>query len=385
LNRVLLVLLTAALGLPALGCGHRQPDPVSFLGRTRDAVLATDSVRYRFRSSGLAGAASAVDSMSGTVLIQRIDLSGSNYVVRVEAEIIPAAGPRRRVVGTRQEDGTIWRYEPENGRAEYGSIYGVGTILTGWMRPALMYPFFDPESLAGDIEAETVRWEGTDEVAGEACERVRVEFADDPERAEWCLGVDDGLPRRLELIEGAEGSRLEIWDINTDAETGGDRLELEIPEGVERVPVDYGPRPGAELPPTSFETPAGDTVWLTDLRGEVLVLDFWATWCVPCGRSMIAIEGLKQELVEEPVRFFAVNTMETAEFAKVRGFMEKRRLSSELLVEGDTAHREIARGNLPAAIVVDAQGRFVGMTIGYYGTGSEAYLEQLIATALAGE
>ncbi|MCA9534593.1 MAG: TlpA family protein disulfide reductase [Myxococcales bacterium] len=61
----------------------------------------------------------------------------------------------------------------------------------------------------------------------------------------------------------------------------------------------------------------GDRVSLASLRGRVVVLDFWASWCGPCRRSIPILNDLEAELAGEPVTFLGVN---------VEGEMGPRRL-----------------------------------------------------------
>ena len=56
-----------------------------------------------------------------------------------------------------------------------------------------------------------------------------------------------------------------------------------------------------------------------------------------------------------------------------------------ILLEGDTVHDRYALGSLPASVVIDPTGRHVGLTLGYFGEGSERYLRQLIEKALVAD
>jgi thiol-disulfide isomerase/thioredoxin len=71
-----------------------------------------------------------------------------------------------------------------------------------------------------------------------------------------------------------------------------------------------------EAPP--FELPIaagpgareGDRVSLSDLRGRVVLLDFWASWCAPCRRSIPILNELEAEFAGQPVTFLGVNVEE---------------------------------------------------------------------------
>ncbi|MCB9659929.1 MAG: TlpA family protein disulfide reductase [Sandaracinaceae bacterium] len=70
---------------------------------------------------------------------------------------------------------------------------------------------------------------------------------------------------------------------------------------------------GAEAPALDLPIAAGpgvregDRVSLASLRGRVVVLDFWASWCQPCRRSIPILNDLEAELDGQPVTFLGVN------------------------------------------------------------------------------
>jgi peroxiredoxin len=70
--------------------------------------------------------------------------------------------------------------------------------------------------------------------------------------------------------------------------------------------------PGSAAPEFALETLDGKKVALRDLRGSVVILDFWATWCVPCWKALKETQSLADWAAAEklPVRVFAVNTLE---------------------------------------------------------------------------
>jgi thiol-disulfide isomerase/thioredoxin len=65
---------------------------------------------------------------------------------------------------------------------------------------------------------------------------------------------------------------------------------------------------------------AGETVTLTDYAGRVVILNFWATWCVPCEREMPALNAYAAE--QDDVIVLAVNVGETEDL--VRPWLEER-------------------------------------------------------------
>ena len=95
---------------------------------------------------------------------------------------------------------------------------------------------------------------------------------------------------------------------------------------------------------------------LKELRGRVVLVNFWATWCEPCRDEMPSLERLREEMKGRPFEVLAVNYGESN--AKVRGFVEREKLSVPVLLdpEKEAAGRWNAKG-LPMTFLVDARGR----------------------------
>ena len=82
---------------------------------------------------------------------------------------------------------------------------------------------------------------------------------------------------------------------------------------------------GTTVPDVELPTLAGgDTMRLADLRGKIVYIDFWASWCPPCRKSLPALERLR-ETYQENFEVFAINVDENPEDG--RRFLEKHPVS----------------------------------------------------------
>ena len=116
------------------------------------------------------------------------------------------------------------------------------------------------------------------------------------------------------------------------------------------------PWTGKPTPPLARADLAGKNVDLSDLRGRVVLVNFWATWCEPCRDEMPSVARLQEKLKGKPFEVLAVNFGESS--AKVADFVRKEGWSVPVLLDPDkeSAGAWGAKG-LPMTFLVDARGR----------------------------
>jgi cytochrome c biogenesis protein CcmG/thiol:disulfide interchange protein DsbE len=121
-----------------------------------------------------------------------------------------------------------------------------------------------------------------------------------------------------------------------------------------------------DAPDFSLPTLEGRTVTLSSLRGQVVFLNFWATWCLPCREEMPSIERLHRALGGQGLVVLAVDVDENPRL--VAKFMKDFGLSFPALLDAgsEVSSRYGVRGllGLPTTMLVDRRGRIVGAAIG---------------------
>jgi thiol-disulfide isomerase/thioredoxin len=103
-----------------------------------------------------------------------------------------------------------------------------------------------------------------------------------------------------------------------------------------------------------------DLAWrphgLADYRGQVLLINFWATWCEPCRDEMPSLQRLKERLAGSPLTVLTVNFGESSQ--KVGEFARQLGLDFPVLLDpGQQAARAWRVRLLPTSYLVDADGR----------------------------
>jgi peroxiredoxin len=108
----------------------------------------------------------------------------------------------------------------------------------------------------------------------------------------------------------------------------------------------------------------GKTYELAEMRGSVLLVSFGASWCSPCWAELRALEELKQEFKEQPVKFLWVSIEREQEISddKLRSFAKSQKISFPVLRDpaGFTYAQFSARRRIPLVIFFDREGKLVG-------------------------
>jgi len=117
----------------------------------------------------------------------------------------------------------------------------------------------------------------------------------------------------------------------------------------------------------------GKRMSLADLRGKVVVLDFWATWCSPCIASMPAMKQLSSQHPEVVFLFIATQESGVGAIARIKAYVQKNKFPVSVLVDAPTARYPktfpVAAAyqlkGIPSKIVIDRNGKLRFSTDGY--------------------
>jgi len=132
-------------------------------------------------------------------------------------------------------------------------------------------------------------------------------------------------------------------------------LRSDPPDQESGIPI--GHRVGQQARDFTLPTFAGNPVSLSDYRGDVVVLDFWASWCIPCRLTMPVIEELVQQFPEIVLLGVSLDRSRSDAVA----YLESRAESTMIAVYGSLSaasavSRDYAVSGIPRTFVIDREG-----------------------------
>jgi peroxiredoxin len=137
---------------------------------------------------------------------------------------------------------------------------------------------------------------------------------------------------------------------------------------------------GKAAPNFKLEGLDGKSISLADLKGKVIVLDFWATWCGPCRLSLPHLDKLYQAQKEKGLQVFALDQQEGKD--EVEAFVKKTGLTVPVLLdsEGKVGNQYGVTG-IPQTVVIGKDGKIAKIFVGFDPDSSPAELEKAVEAA----
>jgi peroxiredoxin len=320
----------------------------------------------------------------------------SAYVLAVRRPDRLAMLLKNSVIGTTiVSDGKkLYTYTPMEGKyrvtdapKDLGAVIPAGSMIGP---PAFASPTFAGELLHALLVADpyaalmedvkAARYLGTEDVSGVPCDHL--EFSTDD--STWYMWVQTGgkplirkvapdIPQQIaRLAKGMPGIRNELkleaaimfdnWA--PDVTLPDEQFKFTPPEGVtltEAPPSQAGSEAASSLlgkpaPPVKLDLLDGGKLDLAQYKGkDIVILDFWATWCGPCAISMPILIDIANEYRSKGVLFFAIDLEEPPE--RVRDFLKEKKWAMPVALDktGAVAEAYGAQG-IPHTVIIGKDG-----------------------------
>ncbi len=146
-----------------------------------------------------------------------------------------------------------------------------------------------------------------------------------------------------------------------------------------------------DMPSPDFNLPGlnGGSISLSSLKGKVVLLDFWATWCGPCVAAFPAMQQLvNSNKTNSNVAIFFVNTWqkEKDKFATVSQFLKDKPYKIDVYMDADDkAVKDFNIKGIPTKVIIDKKGRIRFISVGFNGDEQKAVDELQAMLDIAAE
>ncbi len=370
--------------LPASGQRLFGPDAPGILKKGTDAIKAVRQVSYDAEYALDGTHPELIRGATGTVTLRTKGAKGRNQL-RVEGTFHYAEkeAPRHLTFST---DGNL-AYQIQNDTKWF--YHGAYNVLDELLYPGhvLVAKAFGNEAPFGyDTDPESAVYMGELTVADVECHVVQLTHSRLGGETHVYLGKEDYLPRRWDRTfqagDNAVTTILVLSNLDTQPEIKKGMFHLRSPEGFTKEEYLGEPKlleAGLAAPNWELKGADGKNVSLKSLRGKVVIMDFWATWCGPCKRSMPSVQKLHDHFKNKPVVIFGVSSFETGD---APGYMKSKGYTYPLLLKGDRVAEDYHITGIPTFYVIGPKGDIIFSRKGY-NKGEEEELKEIIEQSLA--
>ena len=387
---MLRILMGVVLAGAAAGAAAQTPDAHSVLLEAVEAMLDVRSASYDGKLVVSSGQTKR--TVTGKVQIEKNSYSdsiGANVAVR--GKISGGVGQKTERFEAAYDGQTVRRLLVGSNvllQADLG--YGGEELLRGQFGALILRNLLVVEPYTEELSAASLVYGGQHTVMGTLCDVIVLSFP--KAQVKWYFGRKDRIPRKRERrFLSAQGNQvtsvLTLRNVLVNRDIEASAFTIEAPQGVRVETVGKKPPPtinvGDLVPDWTLTDGDGRPTTLSDYRGKVVVLDFWATWCPHCRKAMPAMQRLRDTYGSRGVEVFGVNCRDRGD-VDAAAFVAQRGFTYPVLVDGNKIAPQYRVRGIPAFFVIDREGRLVHSQSGFSAEG-EARLAQVIEQYLAKE
>ena len=344
-------------------------DPLALLEAADEALLRTRWLEYDFEYVATHAGRGRLRGRARVEPVDR-DLTRSRYWIEADMDMpIAWLADLPTHVTVARDESLAWRIDRLARSAEIATPPdGLGWSPTINLANMVLFPqLFRERPMGVEIDDPVEhRWAGTARIGEVECDVVFLVFEPESGLGEqyFYLGREDHLPRRIILTNVHDTPMgppmsfdLTLTHLRAGAGDAPFSFTPDLERGFQIVDRDLETwRPGSPTPEWELIDLEGRTVTSEDLEGNVVVLEFWATWCPTCRLTLPRLEALQQEFADRPVRVFAVQTWDESD---PRPYLAEHELDLEVLLSGDALADRLKVYGTSQNVVIDPRGRIV--------------------------
>jgi thiol-disulfide isomerase/thioredoxin len=363
------------------GVGANTEDPRKVLRAAGQAMSAANSLTYEADYRGVGAMATHSPLAQGKISLSRLP-PNNPFKAKISARgmFFPTGSDEQTLFHSTFDGSTLRKLRPKEKTLMVKSLsdrdpkersFGfVTSWLGGGAYHLLLLDYVLDAPLARQAEAAVADYEGRTVVDGVLCHVIYVEYASDTKgrtlRERWFVGAKDNLPRKVEQLltsdEGRSGAYvLTLSKVVANAPLDRSAFTMRAPQGYVTKQFEPPADPvllalGEPAPNWKLSDPDGNVHSLSDYRGKIVVLDFWATWCGPCIRAMPSLQKLSQEYKDRGVVVFGLNTWEESNAVE---FMKRSGYTYGLLLKAEEVAAAYRVSTLPTLYVINVDGTII--------------------------
>jgi thiol-disulfide isomerase/thioredoxin len=389
----------------SIAFGQVDPQARRALEGMAEAVKDARTIMYDVQVRGEGAFFGMLPALSGKIYLKRVESAEQAapgvpvgaWMMRVEGR---TAGGQGLEAGQFLvvSDGARFAYIDDSRRQliyrPHGSVRGQPfDNVTSLQIPHLI----DPAGIERQLAMPTIALVEQTTIDGVPCDVVLADPGEQQPKMQYAISRRDGIPRRAErLLQGGILNDRQTWtvtNVQINAAVPDHFFKLTAPDGYATVGAPVVQQPGeattvtnddgskneertaTQLPPASFprtvgtevgniapdfelSAPGGQKVSLSSLRGSVVLLDFWGTWCLPCKRSSPEIQKVHDDYKDRNVKVYGLAVRESSDENPIN-YMKENNFTYGLLLRADDVARQFRVRLYPTFIVIGKEGEIV--------------------------
>ena len=388
---VLAILLCAPARLlsqqitPGFGAGTE--DPRRILQTADEAIRKIRSLSYDASFQSIGSLSTLGGLSTGSVKLAKLDPDNPLKAMLIAAgKYIPSGHNEEQTFFVAFDGKTVTKIKSKEKALIYKSIKGddpaerrlgfVTSFFGGGAYQLLMLEYILDEAYERQLSAPVAEYEGKASVNGVLCHVVYLEYLVNAQRTireRWFFGVKDYLPRKFEHIVANDKGRygaevLSLSNLIVNAPLSRSAFHIQLPRGYTATPYKAPNQPallavGDLAPDWMLNDADGNRHTLSEYRGKIVMLDFWATWCGPCVRTMPEVQKLREQYSSNDLVVFGVNCWEES---NPSAYMKQHGYTYGLLVKGEEITKAYRVETLPTVYVIGRDGRIIFRSVGIH-------------------